>query len=91
MSRVHRSGRVEADVRATPTQVWQLLTDVPRIGEWSHECRTAQWLDGVDGAAVDARFRGSNKARFARWSRPCTITELDSARRFVYRTNGGIM
>jgi indolepyruvate ferredoxin oxidoreductase len=45
----------------------------------------------LNGAAVDARFRGSNKARFARWSRPCTITELDSARRFVYRTNGGIM
>lgn len=91
MSRVMRSGSVQADVQATPAQVWQVLTDVPRIGEWSHECRTAQWLDGADCAAVAARFRGTNKARFARWSRPCTISALDPERSFTYRTNGGIM
>ena len=91
MNEVSRSGRVQVDVQATPIQVWQVLTDVPRIGEWSHECRTAQWLDGADQAAVGTRFRGTNKARFARWSRPCTISVLDAARRFTYRTNGGIM
>ena len=91
MSSVQHTGRVEVDVQATPAQVWQVLTDVPRIGEWSHECRTAQWLGDADQAAVGARFRGTNKARFARWSRPCTISVLDPARRFTYRTNGGIM
>lgn len=91
MSRVQRTGTVQADVGATCAQVWQVLTDVPRIGEWSHECRTAQWLDGADRAALGARFRGTNKARFARWSRPCTVSALDAERRFTYRTNGGIM
>ncbi len=91
MSRVQRTGTVQADVPATPAQVWQVLTDVPRIGEWSHECHTAQWLDGADRAAVAARFRGTNKARFARWSRPCTIVVLDADRCFTYRTNGGVM
>jgi uncharacterized protein YndB with AHSA1/START domain len=91
MSRVQRTGTVQADVGATPAQVWQVLTDVPRIGEWSHECHTAQWLDGAHQAAVAARFRGTNKARFARWSRPCTISVLDPGRRFTYRTNGGVM
>lgn len=62
---------------ATPEQVWQVLTDVPRIGEWSHECHTAQWLDGADQAAVGARFRGTSKARFAQnlpppWSERCS-------------------
>ena len=68
-----------------------MLTDVPRVGEWSHECHTAQWLDGADRAAVGTRFRGTNKARFARWSRPCTIGVLDAERCFTYRTNGGVM
>ncbi|HET7357315.1 MAG TPA: SRPBCC family protein, partial [Nocardioidaceae bacterium] len=86
-----RTGRVEAEVSATPEQVWAVLSDVTRIGEWSHECRTAQWLDGAREAAVGARFRGANKARFARWSKPCTITELEAPHRLVYRTNGGIM
>lgn len=91
MSRVNRRGTVQAEVQATPAQVWQVLTDVTRVGEWSHECRTAQWLDGADQAAVDARFRGANKARFACWSRPCTISVLDAERQFAYRTDGGIM
>ncbi len=86
-----RTGRAEADVSATADQVWAVLSDVTRIGEWSHECHTAQWLDGADRAAVGARFRGANKARFARWTKPCTITDLQPARRLVYRTNGGIM
>ena len=91
MSRVQRTGTVQADLQATPAQVWQVQTDVPRSGEWSHECHSAQWLDGADQAAVAARFRGANKARFARWSRPCTISALDPARRFTYRTHGGMM
>lgn len=90
MTRVQRTGTVHADLPATPEQVWQVLTDVPRIGEWSHECHTAKWLDGADQAAVGARFRGTSKARFARWSRPCTITALDTDQCFTYRTSGGI-
>ena len=33
VSRVQRTGTVQADVRATPAQVWMVLTDVPRVGE----------------------------------------------------------
>jgi uncharacterized protein YndB with AHSA1/START domain len=88
--RMPRTGRVEAVVEPGPDQVWAVLCDVTRIGEWSHECHTAQWLDGTRRAAVGARFRGANKARFARWSKPCTITALEPSRRLVYRTNGGI-
>lgn len=90
-SKVNRRGQVDADVPATPEQVWAVLTDVTRIGEWSHECRTAQWLDGADRAAVGARFRGSNKVRFSRWSKKCTITDLQPARRFVYETSVDMM
>ena len=90
-NRMPRTGRVEVTVPATPDQVWAVLADVTRTGEWSHECHTAQWLDGADEAAVGARFRGANKAGFARWSKPCTITALLPSRRLVYRTNGGIM
>ncbi len=90
-SKVDRSGQVDVDVPATPDQVWAVLTDVTRIGEWSHECRTAQWLDGNDQAAVGARFRGSNKVRFNRWSKKCTITDMEPAHRFVYETNVDFM
>jgi uncharacterized protein YndB with AHSA1/START domain len=89
--RMQRSGRVDAQVAATPEQVWAVLADVTRIGEWSHECRTARWLGGAGGAAIGARFQGTNRAGVVRWRRPCTITQLEPSRRLVYRTNGGIM
>ncbi len=90
-SKVHRNGQVDVEVPATPEQVWAVLTDVTRIGEWSHECRTAQWLGGVDRPAVGARFRGSNKVRLSRWSKKCTITDLQPPRRFVYETSVDMM
>lgn len=91
VSTVSREGRQEIVLAATPEQVWQVLTDVTQIGSWSHECRTAQWLGGADRAAVGAQFRGSNKVRYARWSKKCTITELVPTRKFVYDTGVDMM
>ena len=45
---------VETEVSASPGQVWTLLTDVTRVGEWSHECRAASWLVGDDRVERDA-------------------------------------
>ena len=71
------AGMLKADNEATPQQVWDLLTDVPRVGEWSHECREATWLDGHREATVGAQFTGSNKAGISRWRRLCTVTESE--------------
>ena len=43
---------------ADPATVWDLVSDVTRIGEFSPETFEAQWLDGAAGPAVGARFRG---------------------------------
>jgi uncharacterized protein YndB with AHSA1/START domain len=83
-------GELAVDVSASPSQVWAVVSDPTRVGEWSHECRTASWCDGDTRAAVGARFRGSNRAGSMRWSRVCTITELEPERLLVYRTNGGV-
>ena len=74
---------------ATTEQVWAVLTDVTRIGEWSHECREAVWLAGGPvGPVVGARFRGRNRAGLVRWGRACEVTVADPAHRFAYRTAG---
>ena len=82
--------QVEADVEAAPQQVWDVLSDVPRVGEWSHECHTATWLDGHREATVGAQFAGNNKAGMSRWRRRCTVTESEPAQLLAYRTSGGI-
>jgi uncharacterized protein YndB with AHSA1/START domain len=83
-------GEVAVEVAATPGQVWSVLSDPTRVGEWSHECHTVTWVDGHTVAAVGAKFRGNNQVKGFKWSRTCTITELDPERLLVYRTSGGL-
>jgi uncharacterized protein YndB with AHSA1/START domain len=84
--RVAASTTVALD--APPDRVWEVLADVTRTGEWSHECRTVRWLDGVSAAAVGARFEGANRVGRYTWSRPCTITGYQPGRELVYETRG---
>jgi hypothetical protein len=86
MSQVQKQSLVEEVVDATAWQVWAVISDVTRIGEWSHECRAAWWLDEADGPSPGVRFRGSNRAGWARWGRTCEIVTVDPPRQLVWRT-----
>lgn len=88
--KVDWESQVEATVDATPEQVWEVLADVTRVGEWSHECHTAAWLSDPGSAEVGAQFAGTNRNGPMRWRRTCTITEVQPARRLAYRTSGGL-
>src|SRR5262249_24563633 len=59
----------EADVAA----VWDVVRDVTRVGDWSHECVSATWLGDATAAAPGARFRGRNRAGIFRWGRRCEV------------------
>jgi hypothetical protein len=41
---------------APPDQVWELVSDVTRIGEFSPETFEARWRRGLDGPEVGAKF-----------------------------------
>jgi hemerythrin-like domain-containing protein len=88
--RVPLAGTTVVDVAATPQQVWDVLSDVSRVGEWSHECRRAEWLDGARSVAVGARFRGGNRSGSMKWSRPCTIEVADAPHTLAWVTDGGV-
>jgi Polyketide cyclase / dehydrase and lipid transport len=86
MSQVQKRSRVEVVVDATVPQVWQVVADVTRVGEWSHECHAARWLGDANGPSPGARFRGRNRAGWARWGRTCEIVTVDSQREIAWRT-----
>lgn len=73
---------------ASPDQVWAVLANVTRVGEWSHECQSAEWLDGATGGAVGARFRGRNRVRFNRWSRTCVVDVWQPGREVMWHSDG---
>ncbi|WP_431970264.1 hemerythrin domain-containing protein [Nocardia sp. bgisy134] len=88
--RVPLGGRNEVFCAAPPDAVWAVLADVTRVGEWSHECRGAEWLGGSTRAEVGARFRGSSKSGLWRWRRLCTCTVADKPRELVWVTDGAL-
>lgn len=54
-------GAVTVHMKASPGQVWDLVSDVTRIGEFSPETFEAEWLGDASGPAVGATFRGHVK------------------------------
>ena len=77
---------VECDVAAPAESVWQVVADVTRTGEWSHECLEVQWLDGATEASPGARFRGANRSAWLRWHRTCVVTDVEPGRSLAWRT-----
>ena len=51
---------IEMVVDKDPGTMWDLVTDVSRIGDWSPECTGAAWLDGGQPER-GARFAGRNE------------------------------
>jgi hypothetical protein len=86
MGTLPREGRVEVTTTASPAAVWDIVRDPTRVGEWSHECRGAEWVDGATGATPGARFRGRNRLERARWSRVSEIVTVEAPHELAWRT-----
>ena len=56
------SGSASIDIDRPPAEVFEAISDITRIGEWSPECMAARWVGGATGPGVGARFEGDNKA-----------------------------
>jgi hypothetical protein len=53
---------VTLTVGMSAERLWELVTDVTRIGEWSPECTHAAWLDAdAPGPRAGARFEARNR------------------------------
>jgi hypothetical protein len=84
-------GSVTVHMAAHPETVWGIVSDVTRIGEFSPETFEAQWLDGADGPALGARFRGHVKRNGVGpiyWTK-CTVTSCVPGRDFGFAVQAG--
>ena len=80
---------VQQHVAADPKVVYDHVSDLSRMGEWSPENTGGKWIDGATGPAVGARFRGTNEHRWLRWHTYCTVTAADPGRRFEFNVDYG--
>lgn len=79
-------------VDAAPRAVYDLVADLPRMGEWSPECSSVDWTDGATGPAEGATFVGHNRTGprgLIRWSRRGRVLAADPGREFAFITEEG--
>jgi len=81
-----QNGQASIDIAAPPELVYDLITDVTRMGEWSPECYRCEWLDGATAPAPGARFRGYNRRGPMRWERTAVIATAERGREFAFTT-----
>ncbi len=79
-------------IDATPEHVYDLVSDLPRMGEWSPECERVEWIDGVTRASEGATFVGHNRGgpgKLFRWSRHGRVLAAERGREFAFVTDEG--
>ena len=77
---------VSVTIRADAGDLWDMVSDVTRMGEWSPECTGGRWLGKRRGPEVGARFVGTNKRGWARWATTNEVVEADRGTAFAFRT-----
>lgn len=77
---------VTVHIAAPPTQIWDLVSDVTKIGMYSPETFEAEWLDGATGPAIGARFRGHVKrnGKGPTYWTTCTVLASSPGREFAF-------
>jgi hypothetical protein len=83
-------GSVTVHMAAPADLIWDLVSDVTRVGEFSPETFEAQWLGGASGPAAGARFRGHvrRNGRGPVYWTTCTVTACDPGREFAFTVAG---
>ena len=80
---------VTIEIAAPPERVYDLVSDVTRMGEWSPECRRCRWTDGATGPVPGARFKARNKGRRGpAWFNTPKVTVAEPAREFAFNRSG---
>ena len=79
-------GSVTVSMAAPADKIWRLIADVRNIGKFSPETFEAEWLDGANGPALGARFRGHvrrNEIGPVYWT-TCRVTACEPGREFGF-------
>lgn len=84
--------QVEIDIDADATVLYDMVSDLPRIGEWSPECEGVEWEGDVDVPVEGTTFFGHNAVgpgRRIRYTRHGRVLVADRGREFAFITDEG--
>jgi hypothetical protein len=76
-------------IAATPETLYDIVSDLPRMGELSPENTGGMWVKGATGPEVGARFRGTNSSGTRHWATTAVVEEAERGKAFTFRVEVG--
>jgi hypothetical protein len=70
-------------VNRAPEELYDLVSDVTRMGDWSPICKACWWDEG-DGPHVGAKFTGRNERPERTWETRSEVVAADRGREFAW-------
>ncbi len=81
MAQLRREGSIV--ITRTPEDLFDLVSDVTRTGEWSPVCKACWWAEG-DGPRLGARFTGRNEGPERTWETTSEVVAAEPGREFAW-------
>lgn len=75
-------------VARSPEALYDMVSDVTRMGEWSPVCKACWWDDG-DSARVGAWFSGRNELPERVWETHCQVVAAERSVEFAFVVGDG--
>lgn len=75
-------------VDGTPEQVYAMVADVSRMGDWSPICRSCWWDEG-DGPSVGSWFTGRNEIPGRTWETRSQVVAAEPGQEFAWEVGPG--
>ena len=76
-------------VARSPEDLYDMVSDVARMGEWSPVCKECWWGDG-EALRVGAWFHGRNELPDRTWEMPSQVVAADRGREFAFIVGGTV-
>ncbi|MGY2002509.1 SRPBCC family protein [Blastococcus sp. SYSU DS1024] len=77
-------------IATSPEDLYDLVSDVTRTGEWSPVCRECWWDEGASGAVGDW-FSGRNVTPERTWETRSEVVVADRGREFAWVVGGNLV
>ena len=74
-------------IERAPEEVYDMVADVTRMGEWSPVCKACWWEQG-DGPSVGAVFAGRNETPERTWEMKNRVVAADRGKEFAWEVQG---
>ncbi len=79
--------QASVQISASPEAVYDLVSDLGRMGEWSPESLGGSWKDGGSGQVGDW-FEGHNRSGEREWTRESEVAVAERGTEFTFVVGG---